>query len=432
MEIEKELLLKCRQLVEQSLNWGDSASWGNDDFDQLSEKIFEKTKVRLSVSTLKRIWGRVRYESFPTTATLNALVCFVGFENWREFRQKNLTVSEDDFHDTLFDTDEAFTQPKSKTKSRRFYVNSIWVIISLSIVLVILSTVYNRIRHAVVDPLKIKFSAVKSSDDLPNSVVFNYDASVFNSDSVFIQQSWDPNRRERVPADGKQHTSIYYNPGYFIAKLIVDNQIKKECVVSIKTKGWKGVIETNPVPVYLSESDIKHAGYMGITDSLLNKKTGKAIFNNVWTKFANVREFEGIDPGNFSFETTFRNTSKVEASACRKVFIYLLGKGGAIGLPFSDKGCISDLNVLTGNYYMSGKDHDMSAFGCDFSQFQHLKLIVQNHRFKVFNNDKLILNLYQKEPMNGIVGVRYEFEGSGQVQDVKLSAPGRVTYFDEF
>jgi hypothetical protein len=432
MEIEKELLLKCRQLVEQSLNWGDSASWGNDDFDQLSEKIFEKTKVRLSVSTLKRIWGRVRYESFPTTATLNALVSFVGFENWREFRQKNLNVIDDDFHDTLFDTNEALDPPKSKTKRRRFYVNSIWVIILFSIILVVLSAVYIARKKATLDPSKIKFSAVKSSDDLPNSVVFNYDASVFNSDSVYIQQSWDPNRREKVPAFGKQHTSIYYNPGYFIAKLVVDNQIKKECVVSIKTKGWKGTIEAGPVPVYLSESDIKHNGYMGVTDSLLSKKTGTAIFNNVETKFANVREFEGIDPGNFSFETTFRNTSKLEASACRKVFVYLLGKGGAIGIPFSDKGCISDLNVLTGNYYMSGKDHDMSAFGCDFSQFQHLKLIVKNHRFMVYNNDKLILNLYQKEPTNGIVGIRYEFEGSGQVKDYKLETPGGKSYGEEF
>src|SRR5471030_2632643 len=102
MEIEKELLSKCRQLVEQSLNWGDSATWGNDDFDQLSEKIFDKTKVRLSVSTLKRIWGRVRYESFPTTATLNALANFIDFENWREFRQKNPIENNDNFHETLF------------------------------------------------------------------------------------------------------------------------------------------------------------------------------------------------------------------------------------------------------------------------------------------------------------------------------------------
>src|ERR1700749_3680397 len=89
MEKEKQLLLLCRKLIEQSLNWGDSIIWGNDDFEQLSEKIFDKTKVQLSVSTLKRIWGKVRYENFPTSATLNALACYLDYESWRDFRQKN-------------------------------------------------------------------------------------------------------------------------------------------------------------------------------------------------------------------------------------------------------------------------------------------------------------------------------------------------------
>src|ERR1700722_3291389 len=89
MEKEKQLLQLCCRQIEQTLNWGDSETWSNDDFEHLSEKIFDKTRVQLSISTLKRIWGKVRYENSPTTATLNALAGFLGFENWREFRQKS-------------------------------------------------------------------------------------------------------------------------------------------------------------------------------------------------------------------------------------------------------------------------------------------------------------------------------------------------------
>ena len=89
MEKEKQLLQLCCRQIEDTLNWGGGEAWSNDDFEHLSEKIFEKTKVRLSISTLKRIWGKVRYENSPTTATLNALAGFLGFESWREFRQKN-------------------------------------------------------------------------------------------------------------------------------------------------------------------------------------------------------------------------------------------------------------------------------------------------------------------------------------------------------
>ena len=101
MEKEKQLLVLCRNLVEQSLNWGDSITWGNDDFDQLSEKIFEKTKVQLSVSTLKRIWGKVRYENFPTAATLNALARYLDYASWREFRQKNEPVEPEQIKETI-------------------------------------------------------------------------------------------------------------------------------------------------------------------------------------------------------------------------------------------------------------------------------------------------------------------------------------------
>src|ERR1700754_1498394 len=76
-------LQQCRLLIESSLGWGDAASWTNEDFNTLSESIFDKTGVRLSVSTLKRVWGKVKYDSTPTMATLNALAQYAGFEGWR-------------------------------------------------------------------------------------------------------------------------------------------------------------------------------------------------------------------------------------------------------------------------------------------------------------------------------------------------------------
>ena len=53
---------------------------------RLSEKIQEQLNIPLSHVTLKRIWGKVKYDSLPNTHTLNTLVQFVGYENWREFK----------------------------------------------------------------------------------------------------------------------------------------------------------------------------------------------------------------------------------------------------------------------------------------------------------------------------------------------------------
>jgi len=401
MDKEKQLLILCCRQIEQVLEWGDSDDWTNDDFEQLSEKIFRKTRVQLSVSTLKRLWGKVRYENFPATSTLNALAAFLGHENWRAFRQKN--------------------------DPSKILVVAVIAVIVCSIILV----VWKRSR-ASVDISKIKFEALKVSDTLPNSVIFNYDASTFHSDSVYIQQSWDPRRRERVDGNAKQHTSIYYNPGYFIAKLIVNNDIKKECIVNIQTHGWKGIIEKDPVPTYLSAKESHGNGFLGISAAVLQLKTGTPVFNNIWVKFANVRDFAIIDPNNFIFETTLRNTSAVEASVCRRINVLLLLKGSAIILPLCDKGCISEINLFSGETWISGKDHDLSAFGCDFMQLQHLKCTVASRHLKVYLNGRLVLYLPQKYRLPAIAGIRFEFEGAGEVKNVKLTTPGAGSYEDNF
>ena len=430
MEKEKQFLLLCRRQIELMLNWGDSSIWSNDDFEQLSGKIFDKTRVQLSISTLKRIWGKVRYENFPTTGTLNALAGFLDYESWRDFRQKNEINEPAPEINFASAATPALLRDKPTTSPRKI---SVPVMISI-VLLIILAAAYVSFkkRGAPVDLSKVKFEAIIVSDTLPNSVIFNYDASVFKSDSVYIQQSWDPTRRELVPGDGKQHTSIYYNPGYFIAKLVVNNEIKKEFVVSIKTKGWKGIIERKPVPIYLSASEIKGKGFMGISDSVFHAKIGSPVFNDTWVKFANVQEYKDIDAGNFTLETAFRNSSAVEASVCRKVNVLLLGTNNAMIIPLSDKGCISDLNLLTASSYISGKDHDLRAFGCDFSKFQNLVCRVEKQRLKIYLNNKMILDTPQTQTLGKIEGIRFEFEGSGEIKSVKLSTPGAGVYNDKF
>jgi hypothetical protein len=434
MEREKQLLLLCCKQVEQMLNWGDSEAWTNEDFEQLSEKIFEKTRVQLSISTLKRIWGKVRYDNFPATATLNALVAFLDYESWREFRQKN---DPDCASKSVNKETEEITsipaQPDIETaKVRRSKAGRVLVPVGLLLIVTAIVFAGRGKKPVNVDPSKIKFEAIKVSNTLPNSVIFNYDASAFHSDSVYIQQSWDPRRREQVDGNAKQHTSVYYNPGYFLAKLIVDGQIKKECVVNIQTKGWKGIIEKDPIPTYLSVTESHNDGYLGISPVTLQQKTGSPVFNNVWVKFANIRSFATIDPDNFTFETNVRNTSAVEASVCRRVNVILLLKNSAVILPICDKGCISEINLLTGEAWVTGKDHDLSAFGCDFSNFQNLKLTVKNRDFTVCLNSKHIFQVTLKNKLPEVVGIRFEFEGSGEVKDVKLTTPGAGNYIDSF
>ena len=133
---QEEYIEKCRRLIEKKLAWGSSEYWQNQDYERLSEQIFEATNVTLSISTLKRLWGKVRYTSTPNLSTLNALAQFAGYKDWRSFLsadvQPTITHTENET------ASEAIVLPgESRVKvgpvkwSKAFWIGSIAVFLSL-------------------------------------------------------------------------------------------------------------------------------------------------------------------------------------------------------------------------------------------------------------------------------------------------------------
>lgn len=78
---------QLKRQIEQQLNWGPPGQWTGKDFDTLSEDIQRRTGQAISVTTLKRLWGRVQAKNPPSTSTLDILSQFADFEHWRGFKQ---------------------------------------------------------------------------------------------------------------------------------------------------------------------------------------------------------------------------------------------------------------------------------------------------------------------------------------------------------
>ncbi len=94
-------------------------------------------------------------------------------------------------------------------------------------------------RPQPMDLKKAQFSMNKTTrNDLPNTVVFNYNIDDVNADSFFIQQSWDKDRRVRIDKKNHTLTDIYYEPGYHVAKLIANDSVIRTIDVSIPTDKW--------------------------------------------------------------------------------------------------------------------------------------------------------------------------------------------------
>lgn len=55
------------------------------EFNELASDIRKETGRTLSLSSIKRLWGYVRYEGFPSSTTLNTLAIYNGYTSWDSF-----------------------------------------------------------------------------------------------------------------------------------------------------------------------------------------------------------------------------------------------------------------------------------------------------------------------------------------------------------
>lgn len=434
MQLKNEdiLLKKCKGLVENELGWGSSDLWTNQDFAKLSDVIEAKTKVNLSPATLKRLWGKVKYSSSPTTTTLDTLVKFIGYENWRTFKAQML-------QEALPNATQKANGKKNISPIKFYQRKNLikWTVPTCLVIMLLLLFLFSKSRPIDSSPTKklsptsFTFESKKVvSESVPNSVLFTYDATAAgDDDTIFIQQSWDKRLRHQVSKQQHNHSSIYYEPGYFLAKLVVNDQVVKEHGLFIRSNGWLPLVEQKTVPVYFKTDDI-------INDGVMTLPIDKIIAHNInlqptppWVAFHNAREFGNLRSDNFIFETAVKNRYNDGAGVCQLTEIHVRMEGGMVMIPLSAPGCVSAIGLFD----MDGLKDDSSLLGCDFSDWVQVRLEVKEKKGVLFINGKKTYDLNLDFPSVKIVGLLYRFQGTGSVDFARLSSvDGEVIFEDNF
>lgn len=394
-------LEKCKSKIEGELGWGNSHNWHTKDYEALSARIHERTGVTLSVATLKRLWGKIRYDSKPTPTTLNTLAQYLGYENWRSFR-----VSEE-------------KKPRRK---------SLWLIPVAAIVVSSLFFIQKNERP--LDPTLFSFTSKKVIDfGVPNTVVFDYDATAASDDdSIFIQQSWDTRLSRPVKRNQRQHTSIYYIPGFFEAKLVVNKQIVKEHNLLIKTDGWLPLVEQPATPVYFNSKDAIHDGMLQLPVETIRASNIELQPVAPWTGYYNVRDFGELMSDDVVFETALKNDFKSGSNPCQYVEIRLQFEGPAVLIPLSAKGCVSNIGIAD----TDGTRRDLSAFGSDFNDWVNVKCVVKGKIAEIFVDNVSAIRLRVTGGRAKMVEIGYRFQGTGSVDFVKLSNNEGKLFYEEY
>lgn len=431
-------LALCREKIEEKLGWGSSEQWTHADFLAASENISEEAHINLSVTTIKRLWGKVNYKGSPSVSTLNALAVYLGYENWKDFKldqDEKLEEGAELFQDAgevIFqgrDLEERKEKQRPKIKPGKIPLLSILIFLTLAI---LFYSAKNK-GEVKVTPGKIVFNSEPLAKGIPNTVVFNYDISNLDFDSAFIQQNWDARRRQRIYKENKQITSVYYYPGHFNAKLVINDKVIKEHGLLIPSRGWLGLVdrEGSTAPVYIKEQDLKGKGTLHAPVDVLEAKnidTGKDFS----LTYSNAREF-GIKGDHFSLETAIRNNPDNGGGICQESVILIDGEKGIFWLPLSSLGCVGNISLQFGEVFVSGKTTDLSAFGADLSKWNFISLQVKNQNVEILLDDQLIYSVEYKEPIGKIMGINFRFQGAGEVDYVRLKDEnGELAYKDEF
>ncbi len=416
---DKELLEHCRSRIECQLGWSESSGWRNQDFETLSERIFEKTGVLLSTTTLKRIWGKLPYHSSPNTKTLNALAGFLGYESWVAFKAEEVKA-ESQREKPVATGKLGFRKPGLSARTILRWAMGVGLVLFL--VLVAMGTFSESEKRDSLTAThldRVRFYSGPVVRGAPNTVVFHYDVRHLPVQHVEIQQHWDANRRFAVNAEKTQITSTYAFPGYWRAKLLVNGEVIREHDLYIRSEGWLATSGPEDDPYYFSQGDLEKAGFLRV-DSLRLEESRQKRSGLELLSYHYFEELGGVNSDHFTFEARLQNTYRGGDGRCQNTRLLLQFTDGIFAIPLAYGGCVGDLRLRLSEQIIEGKDYDLSAFGCDFSQWQKLRIEVRDRKVSLYRNEEEMYHAVFAQSAGQLMGFRFSFQGSGRIDDIRL------------
>ncbi|MEP7322211.1 MAG: hypothetical protein ABI761_09835 [Saprospiraceae bacterium] len=406
------------------------------NYEHLSQEIEDKTGILISISTIKRLLNG-DFARLPQTATLNAISTFLGYKNWQEYKMDHLKsfVSETAIDDKIISKallqarqSETIDIPPPAKK-----LNLKWVIY-VAPLLVILAFIKIKSRP-VFNADQATFTVQRTtSNDIPNTVVFNYDIDKVVADSFFIQQSWDKNRRVRISKQSHTLTDIYYEPGYHTAKLYANDSIIRTISISIPSDRWFCYaydIKPGNVQVEIKSTSYLHDGYLGFDtiDLIRNQIKTEAEPIYFQTFFPSKIEFSS---DSFIYKATVR-MKEIKPLKCPFIVCEIFGQNGSVYFMSDTKGCANHAAVHIGNKHIPGSDADLSTLCGDPFQWTEYEMRVNADHLIIYRNGQEVYITDIKSNMGKITGLGFLSNGICQADQVSLTTPaGSVIYKNNF
>jgi hypothetical protein len=387
----RSYILRCIALIEQKVDWGKPHEWVDYDFKNLSDQIFESTKVSISVRTLKRIVRQVPdaegyYE--PQMATKNALAIYLGFRSWADFKQSNAVE----------------TDQKSETITPAKWV---FPIISLLLCLAIY-LVWKSERTSA--ELTIKKT-------VGNNFAFRYDLKAIKYNSATIDLDYGFFRPLVTPKG--EFTYVFKLPDNYRLKLLADGVVLAAQNIQIVSNGWKCVVQQGQKEVLVSDSSLFNRNQVLSLRPDKIRSIGLDSSEDYWTDYRNIKDFN-VDGDNLIIEVDIKNDLKSGGIDCFDSSIEYLAESKTGRVKFVRPGCAQFASFDFGEVHYNGNFHDLKPFGIDLSQWQKIRIEVIKKQVNVFINGRSIYKNSYHEPIGNVKGIKIKFKGVGAIDNFRI------------
>jgi len=407
--MSEEDIKRLVDVLTSRLQWGATSDWKTDDFEKLREQIKESTGVYLSVTTLKRLVGKVDYQGTPTITTLNTVSQYLGYEGWRDFQNKETKVSQEK---------TVTAKPTQRPQSARLF----FAAGALVTILIILVFSFTDLAEGKVDPDQVSFTIKKVTKGIPNSVIFEYDVSRVKARRVEIQQDWDPTKRHNVDPAKKIFTHFYDFPGYYNAKLVVNGEVIHRRDLYIASEGWLAALSyENDPPRYLLAPEWSSVGQLRINDQLKREvelEEDKSVLSYYYAIDDPQEDFR-----DFHLESKLRFTTQSGKYACEYRRIVILGTKMSMRVPISAKGCVAENELRLGSLFIDGTTNDLSGFGVENGALVSVEIKNENNILSVSFDGILAFQQPLADDFGKLAGVHMAFHGVGEVEALSLTTP---------
>jgi hypothetical protein len=430
---EQEWVQLCMTELCKKAGFADCRNLVQRDLEFVCDSIESKTGVLISLSTIKRLLNG-QFSRQPQIATLNAISMFLGYQNWQDFKlNKTRETNTSPLNGKNNEDEEKIILPDKhslKFSYTRYFVIGGLLLFSAIALFAFLKS--NKVKTGNFE--KAQFSVSKTtSNDLPNTVVFNYNIEDVIADSFFIQQSWDKDRRVRIDKNSHTLTDIYYEPGYHVAKLIANDQVIKTMDVSIPTDRWFYYArERKPatIPEYISCSGFKNGSLTMTKEEVVT--SGIAIQKEYLYLQVYFPTQIKYSSDNYILNCRIR-INEVKNNFCPFLMCEVFCQKNFMFFKSTPKGCASETKAQFGETILNGKTNDLSALCSAIKEWQEVEIVVKNKKATVRINKTEVLTAQYDQSSGMITGLGFLSNGLAEVDFVSLKTlDGKDIYSNDF